>query len=52
MSNNLFEKFNINNCDMKNIIFETNKYITSFIKFSNLFKINSKGKFKNLNLEM
>ena len=32
---------------MKNIIFETNKYIT-FIKFSNLFKLNLKENLKDL----
>ena len=52
MTKNLFEKFNINNCDMKNIIFETNKYANTFIKFSNLFKSKFiKENLKNLNLE-
>ncbi|MDA7636466.1 hypothetical protein N8679_02250, partial [Candidatus Pelagibacter sp.] len=40
--------FNSNYCDMKNIIFEKNKYETVLHKFSNFFK----SKFIDENLKM
>ena len=41
MSNNLFEKFNINNCDMKNIILKQINISPLLLNFQIYLKLNS-----------